>query len=130
MKKATLLACMLFIAFQSAPAFAAHPTHAAPAAHAVHRWRMVDLLQDGRFRFAGSDQKWYYYSLPTPAGFVPSDAPDIYFLPQGGSWTVSAQPAQSDLVKEEEMTIIQFDSRGYPTDGQAPQPDPPADDSN
>jgi hypothetical protein len=121
MKKATLFACIFFAAFQSASVF---------AAHAVHRWRTVDLLQDGRFRFAGSDQKWYYYSLSTPAGFVPSDEPDIYFLPQGGTWTVSAQPAQSDVVKEEEMTIIQFDNKGAPADGQVPPPDSPADDSN
>lgn len=121
MKKATLFACMLFVAFQSAPVL---------ARHVVHHWKIVDLLQDGRFRFEGDDAKWYYYSLPAPAGFVASDQPDIYLLPQGGKWTVSPQPATSDSVKEEEKAIIQFDNRGYPTDGQVPQPDPPADDSN
>ncbi len=105
---------------------ASHLAAAAPPHFVHHQWRIVDLMQDGRFRFQGSDNVTYYYALDDISAdhFQKGDTTDsdgIYFLPQGGHWTHSGKGLdQSGTVAEEERTVIYFDASGSPADGQIP----------
>jgi hypothetical protein len=116
MKK--LLFVLILALAQSAPAFARHVV--------IHHWKIVDRLQNGTFCFQGDDAKWYYYTLGSgPYAFVPSDQPDIFLLPQGGTWQASDAGPQPSVIQEEEKAIIQFDAQGAPADGQIPPVDEP-----
>ena len=129
--KTTLLSLLL----ASSAAFAAGP-HGAPAAHRFvhHQWKIVDLMEDGRFRFQGSDNLTYYYSVGGSGNdhFVsgPTTSADgIYFLPEGGQWSHSALD-ETGNVAEEERTVIYFDVNGSPADGQHPPSDENSSDTN
>ena len=124
--KTFLFALLLAVstAFAAAPHSARPPGH-----HPIHQWRMVDLMKNGQFRFQGSDNLSYYYSVNDPASrhFVPGPSTNvdgIYFLPQGGQWTHTSVDNDLTNVVQSEPTIIYFDSTGAPADGQYP----PADD--
>jgi hypothetical protein len=126
--------CSILLA-SSAAAFAAG-SHGSAASHRFvhHQWKLVDLMQDGRFRFQGSDNLTYYYTVSGSADdhFVsgPTTSADgIYFLPEGGQWSHSTLD-ETGNVAEEERTVIYFDDKGSPADGQHPPADENSGDTN